>query len=110
MVRRRSSPGSSSTTRMRALRLPVWFKLAFLKRPLSAPGVAGLALVQRALNVENGLQLGARLVALLAQPRVLIELGLHAVIGAGHAFMVEPYHFALQPAVFRLERQMLVNL
>src|SRR5262249_4463340 len=84
MVSRRSSPGSSSTTRMRALRLPVWFKVVSLTcgdgSALARRRRRGLALIQRALDVGDGVELGARLLELLAQARVLVHLLLQAVV------------------------------
>ena len=50
--------------------------------------VARFALVQRALDVGDGVELGVRLVELLAQPGVLVRLGLQAVVGGRHALAV----------------------
>src|ERR1700736_2040281 len=101
MVRRRSSPGSSSTTRIRALRLPVWFKIVFLAYGLP-PRVTGFALIQRALDVGDGVELSACLLEVLAQPGVLIQLGLQTVIGVRRALPVGPDNIRLQPALVPL--------
>src|SRR5579863_10384358 len=109
MVSSRSSPGSSSTTRMRALRLPVWFKSGSWGLRVRRGG-AGLALVQRTLDVGDRIELGARLLQLLAQPAVLLDLGLQTPVGACQARLVLARRIGLQPAIFRDQRQMVVNL
>src|SRR5262249_28380239 len=110
MVSSRNRPGSSSTTRMRALRFPVWFKCGSLFGSWVRGGVAGLALVQRALDVGDCIELGARLFQLLAQPRVLVDLRLQAASGGRDPRLVLAHRISLQPAIFRDERQMVVNL
>src|ERR1700722_20996930 len=112
MVRRRSSPGSSSTTRMRALRLPVWFKIVSLAGTdiASVSRGAGFALIERALDVGDRREFRARLVEFLAQPRVLVGFRLQAAVGLGDVLAIGARRICLQPAVFRLARQMVVNL
>src|SRR5579864_1125985 len=96
---------------MRALRfpVPVWFT-ASSSCCSSNSGILWLALVQRALDVGDGVELGACLIELLAKPRVLVDLGLQTAVGVRRAHLILPYRVGLQPAVFSDQRQMVVNL
>src|SRR6185437_1551905 len=72
--------------------------------------VARFTLVQRALDVCDGIELRTRLFELLTQPRVFVHFGLQTAVGGGELFTVGADGIILQPAVFRLHRQNVVNL
>src|SRR5437868_14228826 len=81
MVSRRSRPGSSSTTRMRALRLVecgvASCMAACIQKPLRFPsfGLWGPSVVRRAFDVRDRIQLGLRIGERLLETGIFLALG-----------------------------------
>src|SRR6476660_8421819 len=109
MVSRRSRPGSSSTTRMRALRFGVCgvasCMAASIGKPLRLPSLRWLlrrAFVSRAFDVGDGVELGLRVGERLLETGVLVALGSQALGELGDSIVGGPVGALLQPPVVSL--------
>src|SRR5690349_11084077 len=110
MVSRRSRPGSSSTTRMRALRLGEWgvasCMAASIGKPLGFPSLwltLWSALVGRTLDVGNGIELGLRVRERPLETGILFALGSQALGELRDPFVRRPLGTRLQTPHIRLE-------